>query len=181
MDLRRMTIGLMAIGLGALVALGLLTQASAQYPPPNGTLVLTSADGTPDLDSDVLVSAVIQDQNGDPAADVECTFAITDQPGTDAEVDAGPFTTDAEGNISTTLSTGSTAGTIVVEATCGTLSAEVSVVAGETATPPASLPTTGTGVSESSTDWAFWALIAMGGAVALSGMAVAWRRFKAKP
>ena len=179
MNLGRTKTWLMAIGLGAVLALGLLGQAEAQYPPPNGSLVLTSADGTPDLNSDVLVSAVIQDENGDAAAGVDCTFAVTDQPGTDAEVDPGPFTTDADGNVSTTLSTGATAGTIVVEATCGTLSAEVSLVAGEAA-PPASLPSTGTGGSESGTAWAFWALIAAGAAVALSGMAIAWRRAKAK-
>ena len=180
MNLGRTKTWLMAIGLGAGVALGLLGQAGAQYPPPNGSLVLTSADGTPELNSDVLVSAVIQDENGDAAAGVECTFAVTDQPGSGATVDAGPFTTDAEGSVSTTLSTGASAGTIVVEATCGTLSAEVSLVAGEAAAPPASLPSTGTGGSESGTTWAFWALIAAGAAVALSGMALAWRRAKAK-
>ena len=179
MNLGRTKTWLIAISLGAGLALGLLGQAGAQYPPPNGSLVLTAADGTPDLNSEVQVSAVIQDENGDAAAGVECTFAVTDQPGSGAIVDAGPFTTDAEGSVSTTLSTGASAGTIVVEATCGTLSAEVSLVAGEAA-PPASLPSTGTGGSESGTAWAFWALIAAGAAVALSGMALAWRRAKAK-
>lgn len=170
-----------AVSLGVGLALGLITQAWAQYPPPGGSVVLAAADTTPGLGETVAIDATVQDEAGVPAAGVECTFSVAQQPGNDASVDAGPFTTDAAGNVSTTLNTGSADGTIVVEAACGELSAQVSVVAtAQAAEPPASLPETGTGAEAGGTGWAFWALIGAGVVVGLGGgLAVAWRRMKA--
>ncbi|OGO50372.1 MAG: hypothetical protein A2148_12410 [Chloroflexi bacterium RBG_16_68_14] len=164
--------------MGAVLALGLLGQAWAQYPPPVGSLALAARDTTPDLGEEVAITASVLDENGEAAAGVECTFTIAEQPGDDAGVDPGPFTTDADGNVSTTLNTGSAEGAITVEATCGELSALVSVVAGAAAAPPASLPETGSGAQDS-TNWAFWALIAAGAVVGVSGLAIAWRLAKA--
>ncbi len=172
----------LALSLGAGLVMGLLSQAWAQYPPPAGNVVLAAEDTTPDLGEEIDVTATVVDENGDPAVGVECTFSVADQPGDDASVDPGPFATDADGNVSTTLDTGSVEGTITVEATCGELSALVSVVAGAAAAPPASvpgeppasLPDTGTG-TEGSDSWAFWALIAAGAVVGVGGLTVAWR------
>jgi hypothetical protein len=165
------------------LALGLAAQAWAQYPPVTGNVVLAAGDATPDLGEEVTLTAAVLDENAEPLAGVECSFSIASQPGDDASVDAGPFTTDANGNVSTTLDTGSTAGAIVVEASCGELSAQVSVVAGEAeppasqpgAEPPASLPDTGSGAASSSAGWAIWAIAAAGVVAGLSGLAIARR------
>ena len=166
-----------AVALAMGLALGLLTQAWAQYPPPGGSVVLSAGATALDVGDEVALTATVLDQDGTPAAGVECTFSIADQPGADAAVDAGPFTTDAAGNVSTTLDAGSTAGTIAVEANCGELSAQVSVVASEAAAPPpASYPETGVGEDGGGLNWAFWALIAAGAIAGLSGLGLAWRR-----
>lgn len=187
--MRRRSIGtwLVALSLGAGLALGLFAQAWAQYPPVTGNVVLAAEDTAPGLDEEIAVTAAVQDESGSPVAGVECTFSIAQQPGEDASVAPGPFTTDASGNVSTTLDTGSATGTIVVEAVCGELSGLVSVAAGVAAAPPASipaappasLPETGSGAEGGGTGWAMWALIAAGVVVGLGGLAVAWRRVKA--
>lgn len=93
------------------------------------------------------VTVNIVDDAGNPVAGTECTFSISSQPGTDASVDAGPVTTDANGNATTTVQVGSTEGQIDIEATCGSETVTVSVVAGAAtpaaAAPPASLPQAG--------------------------------------
>ena len=172
-----------ALGLGMVLALGLLAQAWAQYPPVTGNVVLTAGDATPELGEEITLNAAVLDESGEPLVGVECTFSIVEQPGGDASVDAGPFTTDADGNVSTTLDTGSTAGAIVVEANCGELSAQVSLVAGAAAPPasqpdaepPASLPETGGGGGSSSAGWAIWAIVAAGAVAGLSSLSIAWR------
>ena len=183
MTRRRMGSWFIALVFGVVLAAG-LSQASAQYPPVTGSLVLGAGDATPDLGGEVAVTATLLDEEGSPLAGVACTFGVAEQPGSDASVAAGPFTTDANGNVSTTLSTGSTAGTIVVEADCGELSAAVSVVAGAAAgpgaaEPPASLPETGAGAGDRGMGWAFWALIAGGAFVGAGGLLFAWRRVRA--
>ena len=183
----------MAVSLGVGLAVGLGGHGWAQYPPATGSVVLAAGNSTPTLGEEVAISATLQGEDGAPATNVACTFSIAQQPGTDAGVDAGPFTTDAAGNVSTTLDTGSAAGTIVVVATCGELSAQVSVVAGVAAAPPASvpggpeapaappasLPATGIGGDGGDAGRALWALMAVGVVVGLGALAIAWRRAKA--
>ena len=171
-----------AVGL----ALSLIGQAWAQYQPPVGSVVLAAGDATPELGAEVAVTATVLDQNGLPAEGVACTFRIAQQPGANASVDVGPATTDAAGNVSTSLQTGSTAGTIAVEAVCGELSALVSVEAGAgeegAAAPPASLPDTGVGAKPEDgggASWAFWGLIAAGIGIGLSGLTIGLQRARA--
>lgn len=181
--MRRTTIITWLVAAG--LAIGLASHAWAQYPPPAGNLTVGAGDTTPDLGASVTVTATLLDETGEPVAGVECSFSIADQPGSDASVAAGPFTTDADGSVTTALNTGSTAGTIAIEATCGELSAQVSVVAGAPgalppgALPPASLPDTGGAGAEEGINWLFWTLIAAGALIGTSGLFVAWRRVKA--
>ena len=168
-----------AIGLVLGLGVGLASQAEAQYPPPDGSVALESTDTTPGLAEEITVSVTVQDQAGVAAAGVACTFAIVQQPGDDVTIAGGPFITDGAGQVSTTLYSGTTDGTIVVEATCGDLIAQVTLIAGEPAVPPASLPDTGVGAEAEGPGWAIWALLSAGVVVGLGGVVLAWRRTRA--
>ena len=180
-----------AVGLALGLGVGLASQARAQYPPPIGSVVLASESTTPGLGEEIEVRVTVQDETGAALAGVDCTFHIAQQPGDDATVDAGPFTTDGEGEASTALNSGSTEGVIVVEATCGELSAQVSIVAGDEAAPPASLPDagdeaappaslpdTGSGGKSGSIYITVLVLITVGLVLGLGGLTVAWRRVR---
>lgn len=183
MTRRGVVVRLVVLSMGVALAVGVFGQASAQYPPATGSVVLGAGDTTPVLGDEVTVTATVLDENGDPQAGVACTFSIAQQPGSDASVDPGPFTSSASGDVSTTLNVGSTAGTVAVEATCGELSASVSVLAsaGEApALPPASLPDTGAGADGDASGWAFWILVAAGASAGMGGLAIAWRRARAR-
>ena len=187
MNKKSMATGRVAAGLGVALALGLSAQAGAQYPPVGGSVTATVDDTTPGVGEEVTVTATVADEAGVPAAGVDCTFSIGDQPGDDATVDPGPETTDAAGDVTTRVDTGSTTGTIVVDVSCGDLSAQVSVEvsaegAGEgpaaPAAPPASLPSTGGGYG-AGFGVTVWALIGAGLVVGFGGLAIAWRRLNA--
>lgn len=167
-----------AIALGLAIGVGLATQASAQYPPPQGGVFLTTADATPGIGAEVTVEATVQDESGAPLSGADCTFYIAQQPGDDATVDPGPFATDSDGTAATTLNTGSTEGLIVVGVDCGELSAQVTIAAGEAAAPPASLPDTGSG-GTAATSSALWAVLALVATLGLGSLAFAWRRTRA--
>lgn len=178
----KMKVWMTALGLATALMAVLAAQAMAQYPPVHGNLVLTAGAGTLALGGQTTINATVVDEAGSAVSGLSCTFGIAQQPSTDANVDSGPFTTDATGRVSTTLNAGSAAGTIVVEATCGELRATVSVVAGGAqgpAAPPASLPGTGAGGGSDSTELAVWALIAAVATVGVSGLGFAWWRPKA--
>ena len=173
---------LAALGLAIALMTALVTQAMAQYPPVHGNVVLAAGTGTLALGGRTTINATVVDEAGNAVSGLSCTFSVAQQPGNDASVDHGPFTTDAAGRVSTTLNVGSATGTIVVEANCGELSAAVSVVASGAQTPaapPASLPGTGAGGSSGGAGLAVWALIAAAAAVGASGACFAWRRRKA--
>ena len=170
-------VALVALIAGAL-AIAPIERAGAQYPEPIGDVIIAVGDATAGPGEDVVVTATVLDENGAAVAGASCTFAIGGQPGTDASVQPGPFTTDAEGRVSTTLSTGSGEGEVVVEATCVQtdcpvdadgcdLSATATVSVGgqaappgSQAEPPASLPDTGGGPDGAggASGWAFFAL-----------------------
>ncbi len=188
MNKKGMATWMVAAGLGVALALGLIAQAGAQYPPVGGSVTATVDDATPGVGEEVTVTATVVDEAGVPAAGVDCTFSIGDQPGDDATVDPGPETTDAAGNVTTRVDTGSTTGTIVVDVSCGEYSAQVSIavsaeepaatptsLAEEPAAPPASLPSTGGG----GLGVTVWALIGAGLVVGFGGLAIAWRRLNA--
>ena len=172
-----------ALGLATALMAALAAQAMAQYPPVRGNVVLSAGAGNLALGGRTSINATVVDEAGNAVSGLSCTFSVAQQPGTDASVEQGPFTTDATGRVSTTLSVGSAVGTVIVEANCGELSAAVSVVASGAQTPaapPASLPDTGAGGGGSGgLDPAVWALIAAAAMVGVSGACLAWRRRKA--
>jgi hypothetical protein len=171
-----------ALGLATALMATVVAQALAQYPPVHGNVVLSAGTGTLAVGGQTSIDATVVDEAGNTVSGLSCTFNVAQQPGTDASVDSGPFTTDAAGGVSTTLDVGSAAGTIVVEANCGELSAAVSVVASGAQTPaapPASLPGTGAGAGSGGAGLAVWAFIGAAAMAGLSGVCFAWRRRKA--
>jgi hypothetical protein len=138
-------------------------------PPEGSTLSVNTETQEAVLGATVPVNAAIVDAEGNPAPGVECSFAVKDQPGSDASVAAGPITTDVEGIAHTTLNVGNTEGTIVVGATCGDLAAEVSVVAGAQDTNAGALPAAGDGGITGSSPVSLWLLAVAAAGVLLAG------------
>jgi len=173
------TTGILVALAASLLALPLFHEvARAQYPPPTGNVTLTAETTTATAGSSVPISATIRDQYGSVVAGVACKFSVISQPGTDASVVSGPFTTDASGVAQTTLSAGSTAGTIVVGALCGELSAQVSVVNSAAV----GLPPTGTSQADDSPAGITWALgIAAGAALGIGGTLAVMMVRRARP
>jgi len=190
-------VAMAAFVLGALAAVW-TGQAEAQYPEPIADVIIAVDDTTAGPGDDVSVTATVLDTNGDVVVGASCTFVVGEQPGADATVDAGPFTTNEDGQVQTTLHTGSTAGPIVVEASCTipdcpgassvgpsglssaqstcTIGANATVTVGQTqppgseAEPPASLPDTGSG-GDSDGGRLAWAFVALGTGAVLTVVA----------
>jgi hypothetical protein len=107
------------------------------------TCSISVAETTIERGRDDRVTVTVCDDDGNVVAGVFCAFAIVSQPDTDARLETSFGTTDADGQVATTLHVGDTTGTIQLQARCGEITMEASVhVVG---TPPASLPDTGTG------------------------------------
>ena len=170
--------GGIVLALGALVAwMAIPGGAQAQYPPPTGSVTLSVSTVTPEIGTSVDLGVQIVSPTGAPVAGVSCSFAIMQQPGTDAYVVAGPVSTDAAGMVQTALNVGSTPGLISVQAQCGELSALTSVVAG--AAQAVALPATGDG-SMASSGGSFPWLVALAAGVVLALAAVGARRAGAR-
>ena len=163
------------LALAALVAWTAIPNgAQAQYPPPTGSVTLSVSTATPEVGQSIILSVQIVDPTGSVVAGQSCTFAVTQQPGIDAYVAAGPVITSSAGVAETTLNVGSAPGVIGVEAQCGELSALTSVVAGAAAQ-AISLPATGEGSMASSGGSLPW-LAALAAGVVLALVAVGVRR-----
>ena len=132
--------------------------ALADYPPPNGSVEFEVSDTTVDIGEAVTLTLTVLDADGNPVANAACSISITDQPGSGASVAQDSAETDAEGAITGTLDVGGSVGNVVVTAVCPAgpdastvLSASGTVVVagtGESAPPPASLPSTGLSPAE---------------------------------
>lgn len=158
------------LALGALVVwMGLPGGAQAQYPPPTGSVTLLASNATPAVGESVVLGVQIVGPTGAPVVGQSCSFAITQQPGTDAYVVAGPVITDSAGTAETTLNVGSTPGIIGVQAQCGEFSALTSVVAG--APQAVGLPATGDGSMASGGGSFPWTVaLAVGAVLALAAV-----------
>jgi hypothetical protein len=142
-----------------------------ETPPAGGGVDVTVEDAEVGVGEDVDVTATVTDDAGNPVEGEECTFEIIDQPGDDATVEAGPVTTDAIGEATTTLHAGTTPGTIQVQATCGAFTEVLDVVVS-----PAALPDTGGATGSSDTGTWLIALAAGLAAFGLGALALRARR-----
>ena len=184
MNRRSIVIGIAV--LGALIAAAVMAGgAAAQYPEAIGAVIVASGDTAPGPNETVPVTATVVDEDGNPVAGASCTFSVAGQPGAGASVEPGPFTTNSDGEVSTTLHSGSTGGNVTIAASCqldgAELTAQTVVVvsgAGEAA-PPASLPDTGSGGGTGSDLMLVWGFAVAGALLALAGLTtvgLAWRR-----
>ena len=160
--------------IGLLVALAIAGgTASAQYPPPVGSVTTDASDTTPATGASVTCTCEVLDTVGNPVAGEVCTFTIVSQPGTDASLSSATAVTNAQGIATVTLFVGSTLGSITVSSEARGIQSQVTVTA-EAATPvatatpaaPGAAPPTGAGQGDGGMPVALW-IIAIGSAVAL--------------
>ena len=150
----KFTVGVLAVAT-MLIAGVFSSTALADYPPPNGSVEFEVSTTTAGFGAGVTLTLIVLDADGNPVANAACTLSITDQPGSGASVTQDSAETDANGAITGTLDVGGSEGNVVVTAVCPAgpdasqvLSASGMVAvagtgAGESAPPPASLPSTG--------------------------------------
>jgi len=177
----------------ALATVGLLVAlviaggtASAQYPPPVGSVTTSLSDTTPATGTSVTCTCTVLDTVGNPVAGEVCEFTIVSQPGTDASLSSTTAVTNAQGIATVTLFTGSTPGTIVVEAEARAIESQATATA-ETATPtapvtPGAAPPTGVGQGDGGTPLALW-IVAIGcaGALGLASLLIVVRSAAGRP
>jgi hypothetical protein len=174
-DLPRKVLPAIALAtIGLLVALAIAGgTASAQYPPPVGSVTTNVSETTPATGASVTCTCKVLDTVGSPVAGETCTFAIVSQPGTDAHLSSTTAVTNAQGIATVTLFTGSAPGSIVVSSTARGIQSQATVTA-KAATPaaptapatPGAAPPTGAGQGEGGTPALPW-IMAIGAAVAL--------------
>jgi len=155
---------------------GLMEEAKAGQTGLDAVLDTVTAGGSTD------VLALCADENANPRPDVDITFKIDQQPGSDSKLDGQAEvtkTSDAEGVAEATLDVGNTSGKIVVSATaeeCNTASITVTVEAadgpgtGERAT--AGDDDSGSGA----TGWQVGLYAGVGAVVLAAGAGLIWRR-----
>jgi hypothetical protein len=160
--------------------------ASAQYPPPVGSVTASLSDPTPATGASVTCTCEVLDTVGNPVAGETCVFTIVSQPGTDASLSSTTAITDAQGIATVTLFTGSTAGTIIVEAEARSIESQATATTAA-ATPtapgtPGAAPPTGAGQGDGGTPLALW-LVAIGaaGALGLASLLVVLRAAAGRP
>jgi len=163
--------------------------ASAQYPPPVGSVTTSLSDTTPATGSSVTCTCTVLDTVGNPVAGEVCEFTIVSQPGTDAYLSSTTAVTNAQGIATVTLFTGSTAGTIIVEAEARSIESQATAHA-EAATPvaptvpatPGAAPPTGAGQGDGGTPLALWIVaISAAGALGLASLLVVLRSAAGRP
>lgn len=150
----KFTVGVLAVAT-MLIAGVFSSTALADYPPPNGSVEFEVSTTTAGFGAGVTLTLIVLDADGNPVANAACTLSVTDQPGSGASVTQDSAETDVNGAITGTLDVGGSEGNVVVTAVCPAgpdasqvLSASGMVAVagtgtGESAPPPASLPSTG--------------------------------------
>jgi hypothetical protein len=176
----------MAFLVGLVIAGG---TASAQYPPPVGSVTASLSDTTPATGTSVACTCTVLDTVGNPVADEVCEFTIVSQPGADASLSSTTAVTNAQGIATVTLLTGSTPGTISVSAEARSVASQATAVA-ESATPvaptvpatPGAAPPTGAGQGDGGTPLALWiTAIGAAGALGLVSLYIVVRSAAARP
>lgn len=174
-DLPRKVLPAIALAtIGLLVALAIAGgTASAQYPPPVGSVTTSVSETAPATGASVPCTCKVLDTVGKPVAGEVCTFTIVSQPGTYASLSSTTAVTNAQGIATVTLFTGSDPGSIVVSSTARGVQSQATVTA-KAATPvattvpgtPGAAPPTGAGQDEGGTPVLPW-IMAIGAAIAL--------------
>ncbi len=135
----RRTASLLATALlMALAALALASAVQAQvYPPPVGSLTVTSESTTAPTRASIELTATVRDEQGNPIAEQDVTFTIVSQPGDDASLASLSRTvrSDQNGVARVTLFTGSTPGRIVIDIVAGDKTSQITVQVQEAALP----------------------------------------------
>jgi hypothetical protein len=190
-DLPRKVLPAIALAtIGLLVALAIAGgPASAQYPPPVGSVETGVSDPTPATGAPVTCTCEVLDTVGNPVAGEVCTFTIVSQPGTDASLSSATAITNAQGIATVTLLTGSAPGSIVVSSEARGIQSQATVTAGA-ATPvaptvpatPGAAPPTGAGEGDGGTPVALW-IVAIGaaGALGLASLLIVLRSAAGRP
>ncbi|MBI1884978.1 MAG: Ig-like domain-containing protein [Chloroflexi bacterium] len=157
----------------ATLALAAAPVASETYPPPVGSLSLTSSATTAATGSLVTLSVTVLDNDGNPVEGAEVTFRIVSQPGDDASVGSLKITktTDEDGIATADLNTGTTPGSIIVETISGEKTSRLTIEVGEG---EEGVPSTGSEPAAGGGGPAVWliALLAAGGAALTGGGAL---------
>jgi FlaG/FlaF family flagellin (archaellin) len=168
-----MTKGLVLAAAAALIAtLVFGTTASAQYPPPKGSLSCLSAKLS-GSGSQYTVSATMIDGSGRPAAGVTVVFAISSQSG-GFSLSQSSSVTDREGKAFTTLFRASDAGSVVVTAQAPDGNCRVSLTSEVKALQPPRAGDAGLAAERpGSGSLALYAVIAVLGSAALT--LIVWR------
>jgi hypothetical protein len=171
---RKVLLAVVLVTAGLLIALTVAGgTASAQYPPPVGSVTTSASDTTPSTGDSVTCTCKVLDTTGSPVAGETCTFSIVSQPGTDARLSSTTAVTNAQGIATVTLITGSTKGAIVINSKARGVESQVSITA-EAAPPaattvpatPGAAPPTGAGHGDEGASAVPW-IIAIGAAIAL--------------
>ncbi len=189
-DLSRKVLPAIALAtIGLLVTLAIAGgTASAQYPPPVGSVTASLSDPTPATGASVTCTCEVLDTVGNPVAGEVCTFTIVSQPGTDASLSSATAVTNAQGVATVTLFTGSTPGPISVSAEARSIESQATATT-EAATPvapitatPGAAPPTGAGEGDGGTPVALW-IVAIGaaGALGLASLLIVLRSAAGRP
>jgi len=131
---------ILAIAVTAFAGVAAIQTASAQYPPPEGSLQCVSSELSPPANGTAVISTVLRDTAGKPLAGRVVTFAITSGNG---RLSASTAVTDSNGIASVTLFVGSAPGRVTVSAGSGAVQCQVALVS-EVST-VTRLPPTGSG------------------------------------
>ena len=138
---------------------------------------LTKGDTIIDVGESTELTFTVTDDAGNTVEGVDCTFSIVGPDGTDASLGSTTGTTDANGDVSVTLTGGTTAETVQVEADCGDFGSFVQDV---TVSP--TLPSTGAGLApDGGFSVGLWAMIGALLVAAAAGLTVfGWRSTRAR-
>ena len=133
----------------ALAGVFLLSErATAQYPPPSGSITATAGDPSPEAGSATTITSRLLGTGGVAVGGTLCTFTIVSAPGSDATLSSGAAVTDSQGYASVSLNAGSTPGFVTVGVACGGMQTTLIVEVLGAALPPAAPigpPSTGDG------------------------------------
>jgi len=177
----RPTVSLIVISLlVALAGAALTSEARAQvYPPPVGSLTLTSESTSAPTRASIGLTATLRDDQGNPIADQDVTFTIVSQPGDDASLGSLSHTvkSDQNGLAQVTLFTGSTLGQIVIDVVAGEKTSQITVQVLEEALPATGGPPPQDQDGEGFSVWLI-AIIA-GGALTMMGGLIILARHRA--